>query len=76
MFFLIVHRLAPLGLAVLLPLNATGNALPDTDGVAALSLSNIPSNSSVLWMHGIYAIFCTFVTFMILYQFYDKVFKL
>ena len=75
---LIIYILAPIGLGVLMPLDATGTEMKKEgrSGVAALSLSNVPDDSNIVWMHGIYAIFCTIVTFVFLYQLYDKVFSL
>ena len=66
--------MTPIGLAVLIPLDATGGALEDQDGVAALSMANVKQESGRLWVHAIFAVFCTFITFYALYRLYAKVY--
>jgi hypothetical protein len=73
---LMIHIFAPIGLIVLLPLDATGGFLDDQNGVPALSMANLSKHSNRLWVHAIYAVFCTFLTFYFLYRLYAKVFYL
>lgn len=73
LLLLTLHIFAPFGLGVLLPLDATSDALENQNGVPALSMANVPDNSGRLWAHAIYAVFCTFLTFYLLYRLYATV---
>jgi hypothetical protein len=70
---LIIQIFAPFGLAVLIPLDATGGFLADQNGVSALSMANLSDHSGRLWVHALYAVFCTFLTFYFLYRLYEIV---
>lgn len=71
--FLIIQIFAPIGLAVILPIDATGGFLDDQNGVAALSMANVADDSGRLWVHALFAVFCTLLTLYFLYRLYAMV---
>ena len=70
---LIMQIFAPIGLAVLIPLDVTGGFLDDQNGVAALSMANLRDHSGRIWVHALYAVFCTILTLYFLYRLYAMV---
>lgn len=72
--YLDLPSMAPIGLAVILPLDVTADALPSQDGVASLSMANVVNDNGRIWAHGLFTVFCTIVCFPVLYRLYRKVF--
>eukprot|EP00026_Physarum_polycephalum_P002756 Phypoly_transcript_02764.p1 GENE.Phypoly_transcript_02764~~Phypoly_transcript_02764.p1 ORF type:complete len:717 (+),score=93.20 Phypoly_transcript_02764:210-2360(+) len=60
---------APIGLAVLIPLDATGDF--NKTGLPSITMANLSKHSGRIWVHALYAVFCTFLTYYFLYRLYE-----